>query len=265
MSAEPDVLEQDGARGGTAIQKAFRLMQALFAAEGPQPLSDLAEQLDMPKPSVHRLLSQLEEVGVVQRDLSGRGYTVGPTGVRLAVDALSARARQPPVRTIMRKLVDQIGESCNLAILHEHEVLYLERVECDWPLRMQLQAGSRVPIHATASGKLLIAQMSPRNRKKLLDGLHLRRFTANTITDSAALDAECEAIRTCGYSINREEYHLGLIGVATPIFGKDGTVIAALSIHAPVFRMSAEEALNHLPQLQRAAAEAAQEAMLQGD
>jgi DNA-binding IclR family transcriptional regulator len=262
MSAGPDALDQDGARGGTAIQKAFRLMQTLFAADGPQQLTDLAEKLDMPKPSVHRLLTQLEEVGAVQRDLSGRGYTVGSTSVRLAVDALSARAKQPPVRNIMRRLVDQIGESCNLSILCEHEVLYLERVECDWPLRMQLHAGSRVPVHATASGKLLLAQMTPRARRKLLAGLTLQKFTVNTITDPDELEAECKLIRARGYSTNREEYHLGLTGVSTPVLGMGGQVVATLSIHAPVFRMTADEAVKHLPLLRSASAQITEEAQL---
>lgn len=255
-------IETDGERGETAIQKAFRLMHVLFSAQIPPALSDLADALDMPKASVHRLLNQLEEVGAVQRDLAGRGYTVGPAGVRLGVEALSARMRQPQVRAIMRQLVDRTGESCNLSILSDDDVLYLERVECDWPLRMQLSAGSRVPIHATASGKLLMAQLTPRQRLKLLRGLRLEKFTANTITDLKAIEAECATIRACGYSINREEYHLGLIGVSTPIFGDGGAVVATVSIHAPVFRMSADAALGHLPLLQQAAEEIAAEAGL---
>jgi DNA-binding IclR family transcriptional regulator len=225
----------------------------------------LAEQLDMPKPSVHRLLSQLEEVGVVSRDLAGKGYTVGPVWLRLAIDALTVRARQPAVRGIMRKLVDQVRESCNLAVLRDHEVLYLERVECDWPLRVQLQAGSRVPIHCTASGKLLLAQMSSRNRRKLLAGLHLQQFTHNTLTDPELLEKECKTIRASGISINKEEYHLGLIGVAVPIRRSDSAVVAALAIHAPSFRMSVETALDYVPLLQEAAAEIASETGLDGD
>lgn len=256
---------QDGSRSGTAIRKAFRLMQALTAAEGPPALSDLADQLEMPKPSVHRLLSQLEEVGAVQRDLAGRGYTVGAALVRLSVDVLSVRAKHPPVHSIMRRLVNEIGESCNLSILQDNEVLYLERVECDWPLRMQLQAGSRVPIHCTASGKLLMSEMNPRSRSRLIGSLDLKRFTANTITDPEALEAECRTIKANGYSINREEYHRGLVGVSTPVRRADGVALATLSIHAPVFRMSVDEALNHLPALQRAAAEIAEEAELFGN
>jgi DNA-binding IclR family transcriptional regulator len=245
--------DQDGKM--TAIQKAVRLLQAIAAAEEPQSLADLAEQSAMPKPSVHRLLLQLEDVGFVQRDLSGRGYTVGATWLRLSVDALAVQARQPIVRGIMQKLVDQVKESCNLAVLQNHEVLYLERVECDWPLRMQLQAGSRVPIHATASGKLLIAQMSEKNRRALLNSVHREKFTDNTIVGLDEMEEECRLIRKNDLSMNKEEYHRGLIGVAVPMRRSDDTVIATLSIHAPSFRMSVETALSYAPLLKKSASE----------
>lgn len=254
------LIEADNIRSdskSTAIQKAFRVMKAIATAEEPRQLAELAEQIGMPKPSVHRLLSQLEEIGVVGRDLSGKGYTVGATWLQLAVDALIVRARQPIVRGIMRKLVDEIKETCNLAVLQDHEVLYLERVECDWPLRVQLRAGSRVPIHATASGKLLMAEMDANSRKKLLIGLHLEKFTNNTIVDRAQLESEFQSIRSTGIAINKEEYHLGLIGVAVPIRRDDGKVVAALSIHAPIFRMSIETALGYVPLLQETAKEIA--------
>lgn len=243
----------------TAIQKAARLLQAIVAADEPQALADLSEGVGMPKPSVHRLLLQLEEVGFVQRDLSGRGYTVGPTWLRLSIDALAVQARQPIVRGIMQRLVDTVKESCNLAVLQNHEVLYLERVECDWPLRVQLHAGSRVPIHATASGKLLIAQMSEKNRKALLNSVRREQFTDNTIVDLDQMEEECRTIRKNDLSMNKEEYHRGLIGVAVPIRRSDNTVIATLSIHAPSFRMSVETALSYAPLLKQSAAKIVRE------
>lgn len=239
----------------TAIQKAVLLMQAIATADEPPQLAELAEQVDMPKPSVHRLLAQLEDVGFVCRDISRKGYTVGATWLKLSIDAMAAKARQPGVRSIMQRLVDQVRESCNLAVLQNHEVLYLERVECDWPLRMRVEAGSRVPIHATASGKMLMAQMTSKNRRALLSGLNLTKFTNNTIIDLDALERECETIRDSDVSMNREEYHLGLIGVAVPIRRADGAVVATLSIHAPSFRMSVDTALNYVPLLNNFAAE----------
>lgn len=249
---------QDAAKT-TAIQKALRLMQAIAASGEPQPLAELADQIGMPKPTVHRLLSQLEDVGMIGRELTGKGYTVGPTWLQLAIGALTARARQPVIHGIMRKLVDQVQESCNLSVLLDHEVLYIERVECDWPLRMQLQAGSRVPVHCTASGKLFLAQMAPRTRQKLLSGLHLKKFTNNTITDPKLLEKEFKKILATDISINKEEYHLGLIGVSVPVRRYDNTVVATLSIHAPSFRMSVETALSYAPLLKKSALEIANE------
>lgn len=259
MSLSDTEVEDIADGPSTGIQKVIRVMQAMLVSDNPMPLADLADRLDMPKPTVHRLLAQLEEVGVAQRDLSGKGYTVGPTWLRLAIDALMVRAQQSPVQAIMRTLVDQIGESCNLGILHDLQILYLERVECDWPLRMQLHAGSRVPIHCTASGKLHLAQMNTRHRRTLLNKLQLQRYTANTLTDPAMLEEECKAIRATGISINREEYHLGLIGVAVPVSRSDGAMIATLAVHAPSFRMSIETALGYVELLRNAAADIARE------
>lgn len=248
----------------TAIQKAVRLLQTIAAADEPLHLADLAAKLEMPKPTVHRLLSQLEEVGVIRRDLAGKGYHAGPTWLRLSMDALVMRAKQPFIHDIMRKLVDQIQESCNLSVLQDQEVMYLERVECDWPLRMQLHAGSRVPLHATASGKIFLAHMDRKTRQRLLAGMALHKYTNNTITDPERMEKEFEAIRAKDISINQEEYHLGLIGVSVPVRRSDETVVATLSIHAPSFRMSVEKALSYVPQLKKSAIEVAHEMGLHG-
>lgn len=243
----------------TALQKAIRLMRALTASNEPSQLSELAEAVAMPKPSVHRLIMQLEEVGMVQRDVAGRGYTVGTSWQWLAIDALRVVANRPSMRDIMRSLVDRIQESCNLSILMDQEVMYLERVECDWPLRMQLQAGSRVPLHCTASGKLLLAYMSDDRRQRLLRSLYLQEYTPNTITKPAALEKECARIRKTGVSINREEYHLGLIGIGVPVVRSDGNVIASLAIHAPIFRMDVKRARGYVDLLREAATKIAGE------
>lgn len=243
----------------TAIQKAVRLMQAIAASDSPQQLADLADHIGMPKPTVHRLLAQLEDVGMVGRDLGGKGYTVGTTWLQLAIGAMTARAKQPAIHALMRSLVNQIQESCNLSVLQGHEVLYIERVECDWPLRMQLHAGSRVPVYCTASGKMLLAHLPTKTRQRLLAGLEMKKFTNNTIVDPGQMEKEFEKIRANDVSINKEEYHLGLIGVSVPVRSRNNAVIATLSIHAPSFRMSVETALSYVPQLKKTAQEIAEE------
>jgi DNA-binding IclR family transcriptional regulator len=253
---------QDGSEDNrtTAIQKAFGILEALLRAEEPSTLVDLANTVEMPKASVHRLLNQMEAVGVVRRDLSGRAYLPGARWVQLASETLVAIGRQPRVREIMRELVGTVTESCNLAILQGNEVVYVERVECEWPLRMQLHAGSRVPVHCTSSGKLLLAMMEPGRRQRFVASLQLERYTPGTIVDREELLAECARIRQEGISINREEYHRGLIGVAVPVRAGGGGVAAALAIHAPIFRMNIESARAMIPHLRDAAGRIASEA-----
>jgi DNA-binding IclR family transcriptional regulator len=106
--------------------------------------------------------------------------------------------------------------------------------------------------------------MSPGLLQKVLPNLRLQKFTGNTITDLDSLKKEIETIRQTGISTNREEYNLGLVGVAVPLRRRDGTVAATLSIHAPSFRMSLEAALDYLPLLQQTAAEIGSEMGLGG-
>jgi IclR family transcriptional regulator, acetate operon repressor len=249
--ATPPVKDQPS---GTAIQKATRLLRTLVTSDLPLHLNDLAAATGLPKPSVHRLISQLEDISMVQRDISGKGYTVGPAWIGLSLDTLAAAGRRPAIRQIMLDLVGSINESCNLGILHDHEIVYIERVECNWPLRMHFQAGSRVPVHCTAAGKLFLSMMPHDKRGKLLRSLRLEKYTQNTLTSVAALESQCVEIRESGISINNEEHHCGLIGIAVPVLRTDGLMVASLAIHAPIFRMTLAEAERKEPML-RASAE----------
>lgn len=243
----------------TAVAKAFRLLEALTATNAPAQLADLAEAADMPKPSAHRMLAQLEEIGIVKRDATGKRHMVGPALQRLAVSSLWAMARAPAVLDIMRKLVAEVGESSNFGILDGREVVYLERVESDFPLRLHLAAGARVPAHCTAVGKLFLAELPSGKRKRLLAAEPVHAYTPNTLTDLTALEAQLAEIRSTGISINREEYVEGLIGVAVPVRDRTGQLVAGVSLHAPSFRLSAAAAMAHVPRLREAAAELREE------
>ncbi len=123
---------------------------------------------------------------------------------------------------------------------------------------MNLQAGSRVPLHCSASGKLLLAFLPKSSRERLLRHLTLTRFTANTLTVPSKLERELERIRAAGHATDNEEYIAGLTCVAVPMRVAHRRVAAAVAVHAPVSRMPIETALRHLPALERAAAALAQ-------
>jgi len=255
QASDKDIEEElVDASPNTAIAKAFHLLDLIVKSPHPLALSDLAAISGMPKPSVHRMLLQLEAIGMVKRDPLGKRFGVGDDLNQLAINVVDAVSKAPPVREIMQGLVDALGESCNLGILDGKEILYLERIECDRPLRMHLRAGSRVPVHCTAVGKLFLAHMAERRRRRMLEGMHLTRFTPNTLTDPEALLDHLRTIRKTGVSTNREEYAVGVIGAAVPVMTEGGTLVAGLAVHAPNFRMSVEQAeAEAVPRLREAA------------
>lgn len=241
-------------RGGGSSERSLRLL-GLLAAEGrAMSLADLAQQLGLPKATVHRLTAQLLAGGYLARDADEKRFSVGPSLRRLALDALNHGVERGLRHAVLDDLVREVGETCNFTTLDGAEVLYLDRVEAQWPLRLTLDVGSHVPLHCTASGKLFLALMPAARREQVIDTLSLRRMTPNTLVDADALRAECAAIAAAGHSTDREEYIVGLIAAAVPVRDAQGTVRAALAVHAPSARLSLEQAMQRLPALQAAAA-----------
>ena len=149
----------------------------------------------------------------------------------------------------------EVGETCNYTMPSGTEVVYVDRVETAWPLRFHLQPGSRVPLHCSASGKLFLAWMPPAQRTRLLAHLHYHRYTPNTLTTRARLEAELARVKPQGYALDNEEYLTGLVCVAVPVFdnGTRARVRGSIAIQAPASRSPIERAMSALPPLQRAA------------
>ncbi|MEM7225962.1 MAG: IclR family transcriptional regulator [Pseudomonadota bacterium] len=238
---------------GSALEKALAVLESVIGQAGPVGLPDLTVQLGLPRQTIHRVLQQLESNGLLQRDAHRDRYLLGPRMMRLALESLQSLNQRGPIRGILQDLVGEIGETCNVGVLDSHEVLYIERVECDLPLRVQLHAGSHVPVHCTAIGKLLLANLSTRARQRLLSTIQLTRFTETTITDRERLEDALKAIRRDGYSVNNQEYAVGMVALAVPIEDRKGRIIAGLAVHAPHARMTAEDCIAQLPKMTAAA------------
>jgi len=239
---------------GSALEKSIAVLDAVVAAARPATLAELAEAVGQPKPTVHRILRQLAALGLVIRAAGKDRYLVGPGMMRLSAASLASLSTAPPVRAVLGELVEETEETCNVGVLDQDEVLYIERVEGTSPLRLRLRVGSRVAVHCTAIGKLLTAELHKNVRTRMLIARLLRRFTANTLIDPAALEAEFARIRAAGYSYNNEEYERGLAGVAVAIRDAAGKAIGALAINAPSPRLDAETARSYLPSMHDKAA-----------
>jgi DNA-binding IclR family transcriptional regulator len=127
---------------------------------GPVVPGDLAGATDLPKATLHRLFQTLEAEGYLQREPDGRSYSVGPRARQLAVATLSTMRVRTARLAVMRALAKDTGETCNVAIPNREAMVYLDRVETEWPLRVQFSVGTQVPLYCTASGKLYLSTLS---------------------------------------------------------------------------------------------------------
>lgn len=230
----------------SALEKAILVLSKLTESERAIGLAELAEEIDLPRQTIHRVLQQLTEAGLIIRAPQKDRYEIGPEMTRLSARALVSRNARAPVRAHLQELVELTGETCNVGVLDQDEIVYIERVESSSPLRLDLKTGSRVPVHCTSIGKLLVSEQHKNVRTRILKATPLQQFTEKTLTDPEALDAEFAAIRSQGYSFNNEEYVLGLTAIAVAIRDKDNKAVAGLAIHAPSTRMDRDKARSYV-------------------
>lgn len=242
----------------SAIEKSLVILERIVAERRPVTLAFLAEATGMPKQTVHRVLQQLEEAGTVQRGVRRDSFVPGRRLHDLALSTLQAAAAALPIRAELERLAAEAEESANLGILNGYSVRYLERVEYAWRLRFTINPNDELPAHAVAIGKLLLAFQPPRLRHDLLRKGHFERFTEWTLTDPAALEREFERIVADGYSLNNQEYHIGLLGAAVPVRNRAEEIIAGLAIQGVMPRTSLQSLAAQLPRMHQAAARIAE-------
>ena len=253
MQLVPPASETVALGGDTPALRLIALLEIIAAHDRTFSLQDLVERANLPKPTVHRMLQQLEAAGLLHRESDNRRYAVAARLRRLAENLLFNDSRHGARHSVLRQLVNEVGESCNLTALSGSEVVYLDRVETPAPLRFYLQPGSRVPIHCSASGKLLLAHMSPSQRRRLLAHTPMEAFTAQTLTTPAQLENEVRDAARLGYALDREEFLPGLLCIAVPVPNRRRQAGLCLAVQAPIIRLDVDKALALLPRLQRAA------------
>ena len=236
-------------------ERTLRLCALLAETGRPMSLAEITQASGLPRGTAHRLCHYLLSTGHFQRDVDERLFTVGPALRTMAFDVLNHDSLRGQRHEVLARLVRDIGETCNFTTLDGIEVLYLDRVEARWPLRLTIDVGTRVPLHCTASGKLFLAlMMSRRQRTTVIGRLDLTAHTAATITDPEALARECDAIAGRGFARDDQEFVNGLISVAVPVRDATQCVRAGIAVHAPVARMTLARAEDRIGRLREAAA-----------
>ncbi|MFJ4788179.1 IclR family transcriptional regulator [Streptomyces sp. NPDC088794] len=233
--------KQSGRGTASAVQSVDRAVSVLeiLARHGEAGVTEIADELDVHKSTAFRLLGVLENRGLVAQAKDRGKYYLGAGVLRLAGAAAVRLDISQEGVPVCRELADELGETVNIAVLDDDAAVNIMQARGTASVTAQNWLGRRTPLHATSSGKVLLAHMSPTLREGLL-ARTLPRFTERTITGSSALRGELEAVVEQGYGVTIEELELGLAAVAVPVRAHDGKVIAALSVSGPVYRLNGD-------------------------
>ena len=236
----------------SSVANSIRLTKAFSEHENEMGISALATRLGLAKSTVHRLASTLVEYDILEQNRETGKYRLG-----LALFELGALVRRnmdtaSQAQGEIHALAEATGETIQLAILDHLSVLYIRVRESRQAVRMSSGLGSRAPAHCTSVGKVLLAHQAPEIVDQVIEN-GLQRYTQNTIVDGDALRQELATIRARGYALDDEEIEEGLRCVAAPIRDHGGQVISAISVAAPVQRMSKKTVQSTIPSVVAAA------------
>lgn len=221
------------------LAKGLIVLEALVHRGQPCGVSDLAVSLGVSKSNAHRLLNTLVETGYVT-SFDGR-YAPTLKVWELGTKVIGGYDVKELARPAMTKLVRETAEGVRLTVLDRKtlDVIYIDKIDSPQDVRTFSELGGRAPAHCTSSGKVLLAYQDDAFIAQAVR--KLRAFTKNTIVDRRAFIEHLKKVRAYGYAVNQREFSSQVNGVAAPIFGYDGNIVAALSVAAPADRMPASQ------------------------
>jgi DNA-binding IclR family transcriptional regulator len=218
-----------------SVDRAIDVLEYL-AGQGEGAVTDLAAHLGVHKSTAFRLLAALEARGLVEQ-VSDRGrYRLGFGIVRLAGATTARLDLVEQSRPVTTRLAVEVGETVNIARLEGDAAINVDQVRGPAAVSSVNWVGQRTPLHATSSGKVLLAFLEPGARDRVL-AAGLERFTAATVTDPAVLRRQLDQVTVAGWAATIEELELGLNAVAAPVRDRHGAVVAAVSVSGPSYRL----------------------------
>jgi IclR family acetate operon transcriptional repressor len=231
-----------------SLERTFELLEHLADAGGEMALSELTEVSGLPMPTIYRLMRTLVNHGYVRQEPSKR-YALGPRLIRLGEGA--SRLLGSWARPALTRLVDEVGETANMAVLEGDEAVYVAQVPSRHSMRMFTEVGRRVQPHCTGVGKALLSQLPEPRVREILGRTGLEAHTPHTFTDLDVLLSELGRIREQGYAVDDEEQEIGVRCVAVPLPG--APALTALSVSGPSARMTPETVREVVPIMRRVA------------
>jgi len=232
----------------------MHLLDLVASAPTPPRFTDLQILSGLPRGTLHRLLAALADKAMVELSPADGGYRPGPHLLELASRTWEHMDLRTAAAAAIAELNRTTHETIHLATLSGDGVVYIDKVECDYPLRLHSAIGKRGPVHCTAVGKVMAAFLDPDEQRALVGRLALTPFTAATLTTRARLLAALTDIRRAGFAFDLEEHVTGIHCAAAPVFDFRGRCIGGISMTAPRMRVDLRTLKQHAEAVRAAAA-----------
>lgn len=221
-----------------SVDRAVSVLEILAHA-GEAGVTEIAVELGVHKSTAFRLVSALEQRGLVEQHTDRGKYRLGVGLIRLAAATTARLDLVQESRALCRALALETGETVNVTVLSDDAALYVDQIAGSSALQPHNWVGQRIPLHATSNGKVLLSAMSDTEAARVV-GRKPRTFTERTVASSVELVNQLAAVRASGYAVAVDELEVGLTAVAAPVRNAHGDVVASLSVSGPSFRLEGD-------------------------
>jgi DNA-binding IclR family transcriptional regulator len=234
---------EDKQSGAPALARGLKILEALASADVEFTFSSLKQESKIPAPSLWRLLRVLRDSGYVIYDPERHTYRLGYKFLYMGNILLGRMGFRSEARNYLRKLVDLTGETAEFSGRLSDELVLLDQEESPQAVRLFSRIGSTYPyFHATAPGKVYLAQMPEERLESVVERIGLPSITEFTVTDFDVLKKELKQIRAQGYAVDNQEMRLGVFRVAAPVFDGSSKIVGCLGVAGPSFRLDKDKA-----------------------
>lgn len=223
-----------------SVSRMLDILEALAFTSEELSLSRLQSLLNLPPPTLHRMLRILIQRGYVEQNPESRHYGPGLRIIEIA-EATKRNARFDLIRVVrpfLKQLTDESDETTNLVVGQNRKVVYVDQVLSSRSVRTFTEVGHRAPLYCTAAGKVILSRMSAAQLEEYLAATVLKRFTPRTLLSPIILQKELEAVRVKGYAVDDEEFETGVRCVASPLIDSTGRCVGAISVSGPTTRLT---------------------------
>jgi IclR family transcriptional regulator, KDG regulon repressor len=223
-----------------SVSRALDIIDIVSSNKGGLGVTEIANQIDINKSSVYRILTTLVQYGYIEQDQETSRYKLGYKFLEMSSKLLESIDLREEAKPYLRELESKTNEVIHLVVYDQGEVIYIEKLEGTETLRMHSKVGKRAPMHCTAVGKAILAHLPSHVVLEILERKGMPKHTDHTITDKDELLKELIQVKQQGFALDLEENEYGIRCMAVPIFNHVGNVIAAVSISGPTIRMTDE-------------------------